>query len=116
MRAVRGLDSSSVVFPAERIERRIALTGKRMRIGRRSADRELQPEIDLAGPPADPGISRLHAMLIATAEGGWAVLDSGSANGTLVNGRDIAVGDLVALRDGDRINLGAWTAITVRRS
>jgi pSer/pThr/pTyr-binding forkhead associated (FHA) protein len=41
------------------------------------------------------------------------VLDPGSANGTLLNGREIAVGDLIPLRDGDRINLGAWTAITV---
>jgi pSer/pThr/pTyr-binding forkhead associated (FHA) protein len=43
------------------------------------------------------------------------VLDPGSANGTLVNGSEIGVGDQVALHDGDRINLGAWTAITVHR-
>jgi predicted component of type VI protein secretion system len=43
------------------------------------------------------------------------VLDPGSANGTLVNGAEIAIGDQVRLQDGDRINLGAWTAITVHR-
>jgi pSer/pThr/pTyr-binding forkhead associated (FHA) protein len=87
-----------------------------MRIGRRSAARDLEPEIDLAGPPPDPGTSRLHALLIAAADGTWAVLDPGSANGTLLNGREIVVGELVPLREGDRINLGAWTVITVRRA
>lgn len=86
-----------------------------MRIGRRSATRNLEPEIDLAGPPTDPGISRLHAVLIAAADGTWSVLDPGSANGTLVNDRALATGDLVTLADGDRINLGAWTAITVHQ-
>ena len=86
-----------------------------MRIGRRSAARDVQPEIDLAGPPADPGISRLHAVLIAAPDGSWSLLDSGSANGTLLNGREITQGDLVPLREGDRINLGVWTAITIQR-
>ena len=66
-------------------------------------------------PLADPGISRLHAVLIAVPAGHWAVLDPGSANGTLVNGAEIAIGEQVRLQDGDRINLGAWTAITVHR-
>ena len=64
---------------------------------------------------SDPGISRLHAMLIAAPDGTWSVLDPGSANGTLLNGRKIAIGDLVTLHEGDRINLGAWTVITVHR-
>ena len=54
-------------------------------------------------------------MLVAGPGGTWGVLDPGSANGTLLNGRGIAVGDLIPLRDGDRINLGAWTVITVHR-
>jgi pSer/pThr/pTyr-binding forkhead associated (FHA) protein len=115
MRMKRTLAGPSVAFPADSEERRIALAGKQMRIGRRSATRDLEPEIDLAGPPADPGISRLHAVLIAAPDGTWAVLDPGSANGTLLNGREIAIGDLITLHDGDRINLGAWTVITVHR-
>jgi pSer/pThr/pTyr-binding forkhead associated (FHA) protein len=115
MKAVRGRSGSDVAFPARAIERRIPLAGKQMRIGRRSAARELEPEIDLAQPPVDPGISRLHAMLIAAPDGTWSVLDPGSANGTFLNGRAIETGDLVALREGDRINLGAWTVITVQR-
>ena len=115
MRAVIDLYGPDIVFPAHAAERRIPLAGKQMRIGRRSPVRDVDPEIDVAGPPADPGVSRLHAVLIAAADGSWAVLDSGSANGTFLNGRKIDKGDLITLHEGDRINLGAWTAITVHR-
>ena len=115
VQAVTGPEGAAVAFPAYCAERRFQLVGNQMRIGRRSVSRGLSPEIDLTGPPADPGISRLHAVLIATPDGSWAVLDPGSANGTLVNGSEIGVGDQVPLHDGDRINLGAWTAITVHR-
>ena len=104
-----------VSCPEHYAERRFSLRGSRMQIGRRSVARGVEPEIDLTGPPADPGVSRLHAVLIATPDGGWSVLDSGSANGTLVNGNAIPTGVQVPLRDGDRINLGGWTAITVHR-
>jgi FHA domain len=115
VQAVTGPEGAAVAFPSYCAERRFQLVGNQMRIGRRSVSRGLSPEIDLTGPPADPGISRLHAVLIAMPDGGWAVLDPGSANGTLVNGSEIGVGDQVLLHDGDRINLGAWTAITVHR-
>jgi FHA domain-containing protein len=115
VQAVTGPEGAAVTFPSYCAERRFQLVGNQMRIGRRSVSRGLAPEIDLTGPPADPGISRLHAVLIATADGSWAVLDPGSANGTLVNGSEVGVGDQVPLHDGDRINLGAWTAITVHR-
>jgi O-antigen/teichoic acid export membrane protein len=111
----RSLDGLPVVFPEYGNELRFALVGKQMRIGRRSSARDLEPDIDLAATSADPAVSRLHAVLIAAPDGSWAVLDPGSANGTLLNGRKLAVGDLTALHDGDRINLGAWTVITVRR-
>ena len=113
VQAVSGPDSAAVSFPSYYAERRFRLAGSQMRIGRRSVSRGIDPEIDLTGPPADPGISRLHAVLIATPDGGWAVLDPGSANGTLVNGTEIPTGVQVPLHDGDRINLGGWTAITV---
>jgi len=115
VQAVSGPEGATVTFPSYCAERRFQLVGNQMRIGRRSVSRGLSPEIDLTGPPADPGISRLHAVLIATPDGGWAVLDPGSANGTLLNGSEIGVGDQVTLHDGDRINLGAWTAITVHQ-
>jgi pSer/pThr/pTyr-binding forkhead associated (FHA) protein len=116
VQAATGPDGADIAFPPYCAERRFQLSGSQMRIGRRSKARGLEPEIDLTGPPTDPGISRLHAVLLAAPDGSWAVLDPGSANGTLVNGREIPVGDQVPLRDGDRINLGAWTAITVHMS
>ena len=115
MELKRGLTGPAVTFPAFSTERQFQLSGKQMRIGRRSAVRGVEPEIDLSGPPVDPGISRLHLLLLSAPDGSWAVLDPGSANGTLLNGREIAPGDMIPLRDGDRINLGAWTAITLRR-
>jgi pSer/pThr/pTyr-binding forkhead associated (FHA) protein len=115
IQAEKGLSGSDLPFPARMTERRFALSGKQMRIGRRSTARGTEPEIDLSEPPVDPGISRLHALLLPAPGGFWAVLDPGSANGTLLNGREIPPGDLIPLRDGDRINLGAWTAITIRR-
>jgi hypothetical protein len=108
-----GLDPSEVPFPADYPERRISLSGDQLRIGRRSVSREVRPEIDLTGPPADPAISRLHAVLVAQPDGSWAVIDPGSENGTSVNGAELDVGDAVPLHDGDCISLGAWTAITI---
>jgi pSer/pThr/pTyr-binding forkhead associated (FHA) protein len=112
--AAGGPDAASIEFPVYCPERRFRLSGAEMRIGRRSASRGLEPEIDLTGPPADPGVSHLHAVLIAEPDGSWAVLDPGSANGTLVNGREMATGARVRLRDGDRVCVGAWTVLTIR--
>jgi hypothetical protein len=108
-----GPDAAALEFPAYCPERQFPLTGQEMRIGRRSTSRGLTPEIDLTGPPLDPGISRLHAVLVARPGLGWAVIDPGSENGTMLNGHDIATGVPVPLHDGDRIHLGAWTLITV---
>jgi hypothetical protein len=115
MKEAGGRYGPAVAFPAHSSERRVRLAGSQMRIGRRSATREAQPEIDLAGQNGDPGISRLHAVLSAAPDGTWSITDPGSANGTLLNGREIRVGQPVTLHEGDRINLGAWTVITVHR-
>jgi FHA domain len=109
-----GPDAASIEFPGYCPERRFRLTGREMRIGRRSVSRGLEPEIDLTGPPADPGVSHLHAVLIAEPDGTWAVLDPGSANGTVVNAGEIVTGVRVPLHDGDRICVGAWTVLTVQ--
>ncbi len=106
-----GPDAASLQFPAYCPQRQFRLSGTEMRIGRRSVSRGLEPEIDLAGPPADPGISHLHAVLMAE-PGGWAILDPGSANGTQVNGSDIPSGVKVSLHPGDRVTVGAWTVLT----
>jgi hypothetical protein len=112
--AAQGPDSATVQFPAICPERRFRLCGPEMRIGRRSASRGLEPEIDLTGPPTDPGVSHLHAVLTTGQDGGWTIADPGSANGTLVNDTEIPLGSQVWLHDGDRVCLGAWTVLTIQ--
>jgi hypothetical protein len=73
--AASGPDAAAVQFPAYCPERRFRLFGPEMRIGRRSPSRGLEPEIDLTGPPTDPGVSHLHAVLVAEEDGAWAVFD-----------------------------------------
>jgi hypothetical protein len=111
--AASSQDAMALPFPGYCSERRFRLTGPEMAIGRRSASRGIEPEIDLTGPPADLGVSRLHAVLTAGPEGGWTVLDPGSENGVLVNDKPIAPGVPAALADGDRIHLGLWTVIVI---
>jgi len=109
-----GPDAAKIHFPDYCPERRFQLSGKDMRIGRYSASRGLEPEIELTGPPADPGISHLHAVLVAQPDGTWSVLDPGSSNGTRVNDDDLLTGVPYPLHAGDRICLGAWTVLTVQ--
>lgn len=111
--AAGGPGAGEIQFPGHCPERRFPLSGPQMRIGRRSISREITPEIDLTGPPSDPGISRLHAILIAQQDGSWAVVDSGSENGITVNSTEIPAGQAVPLSSGDSIYIGAWTAITI---
>ncbi|HMD95661.1 MAG TPA: FHA domain-containing serine/threonine-protein kinase [Trebonia sp.] len=116
LRAVNDQEADSISFPAHLPERRFPLAGTEVRIGRRSVSRGIEPEIDLAGPPTDTGVSRLHAKLIAgPGQHNWSVVDLRSGNGIQVNGKDVPSGETVPLRHGDRIHLGAWTVITITR-
>lgn len=115
VQAAGGPDAAGIAFPAYSPQRRFRLAGDEVRIGRRSVSTGIDPEIDLSVPPADPGVSRLHAVLLRSPDGGWCVVDPGSANGTEVNGSEIPQGQPVPLRDGDRIHLGAWTELRVVR-
>jgi FHA domain len=111
--AAGGPDVAAIAFPVYCPERSFPLNGTEVRVGRRSVARGIEPEIDLSGPPRDPGISRLHVVLIRTTDGGWAAVDPGSENGTLVNGTEIPPDSPVPLHDGDRIHLGAWTQLVI---
>jgi serine/threonine protein kinase len=115
IQAVYDSDNGSISFPGDLPERRIPLSGAEVRIGRRSVSKGIEPEIDLIGPPRDPGVSRQHAKLVPAPDGTWTVVDLGTENGITVNGRDVPSGDSVPLRPGDRIHLGAWTRITITR-
>ena len=78
MCAVNEKDTASLSFPGEQPERRIPLAGAEVRIGRRSVSLGIEPEIDLIGPPRDPGVSRLHAKLVPAPDGSWSVVDLGT--------------------------------------
>ena len=113
--AVDVADAASISFPADVTARRFPLSGTEVRIGRRSRSMRVEPEIDLTGPPTDPGVSRLHAVLTKAPDGTWSVADLGSPNGIQVNDRDVPSAKPIPLRADDRIHLGAWTLITILR-
>ena len=106
----------TITFPTDAEVREVPLTSNEILIGRRSDSKGIFPAIDLSAPPADPGVSRRHAILRLNLDG-WVVVDQGSTNGTLVRGAltPIKAGDAVRLHDGDHLNVGAWTRITLRR-
>jgi hypothetical protein len=109
------LDTGGVEFPSSYAPRRFPLDGDEILIGRRSAGRGIEPSIDLGGDPRDDAVSHRHAMLRLQADGTYAVVDLGSANGTFVDGstEPIATDEEIRLRDGSRVHIGAWTMITI---
>lgn len=98
-------------------EQQMPLNGQQITIGRRRQSTGESPDIDLAQPPEDPGVSHQHAVLVQQPDGGWTVVDQDSTNGTTVNGGDEPIQPFVPvpLQDGDRVHVGAWTTITLRR-
>lgn len=112
------LAPAGVEFPAGYTNRRFQLTGSVVRIGRDHGGGSGQaPEINLAGAPEDPAISHLHAALERQDDGSYKLRDLGSTNGTTINDEPtpIPVDGAVSLADGDRIQIGAWTTITLRK-
>jgi hypothetical protein len=92
---VRGSGASLVVLdqsgkPAERI----AITRAPVVIGRLSTNDVVLP---------DPNVSRRHAELRRAGDG-WLLVDLGSTNGTLVNGK---LATEHSLEDGDRLAFGS---------
>jgi hypothetical protein len=88
-------------------------------IGRASRSRNITPDIDLS---SDSGISRRHAQLTTDGKR-WFVEDLGSSNGTYVGGsvdalpkQPIPQGQKKEINADDRIYLGAWTRIVVRKA
>ncbi|GAA4919153.1 FHA domain-containing protein [Actinomycetospora succinea] len=114
--ARRGPDdtTSPGEFPADVEPREVRLVAEETRVGR-GGDPAARPEIDLG--ERDPGVSKLHAVLLALPRDRWVVIDAGSTNGTTLNyAEDPLTPDTpVALRSGDRIHVGAWTTLTVER-
>ncbi|MET8248483.1 FHA domain-containing protein [Streptomyces sp. NPDC005202] len=113
-----GPEAAGLNLPAYSPEQQRTLTGNQVTIGRRRQSTGDTPDIDLSVPPEDPGVSHQHAVLVQQPDGGWAIVDQNSTNGTTVNGSEEPIQPFVPvpLQDGDRVHVGAWTTITIRRS
>ncbi|MFF2726592.1 FHA domain-containing protein [Streptomyces sp. NPDC058008] len=112
-----GPEATGLNLPAYSPEQQLALSGSQVTIGRRRHSTGESPDIDLAVPPEDPGVSHQHAVLVRQPDGSWAVVDQNSTNGTTLNGAEDPIQPYVPvpLQDGDQVHVGAWTTITVRR-
>ncbi|MET9392286.1 FHA domain-containing protein [Streptomyces sp. NPDC006624] len=112
-----GPEAAGLNLPAYSPEQQRTLTGNQLTIGRRRHSTGDTPDIDLSVPPEDPGVSHQHAVLVQQPDGSWAVVDQNSTNGTTVNGSEEPIQPFVPvpLQDGDRVHVGAWTTITIRR-
>ncbi|RFU88275.1 FHA domain-containing protein [Streptomyces triticagri] len=112
-----GPEASGLNLPAYSPEQQRVLEGNQITIGRRRHSTGESPDIDLSVPPEDPGVSHQHAVLVQQPDTTWAVVDQNSTNGTTVNGGEEPIQPFVPvpLQDGDRVHVGAWTTITIRR-
>lgn len=54
----------------------------------------------------DKSVSKIHAALVMNREGTLMVADTGSTNGTYINGRRIAYGEARQVEDGDVVGFG----------
>lgn len=54
----------------------------------------------------DPSVSKMHASLVTDSEGRLSVADTGSTNGTFLNGQRIAYGKAMHLVEGDKVKFG----------
>jgi len=71
--------------------------GRRLSVGRAT-------DCDLSLPHAS--VSKIHAALVMNREGTLLVSDTGSVNGTYINGRRINYGEARQLEDGDVVGFG----------
>ncbi|MEU8761049.1 FHA domain-containing protein [Streptomyces sp. NPDC048659] len=112
-----GPEATGLNLPAYSPEQHIRLQGGQISVGRRRHSTGESPDIDLSVPPEDPGVSHQHAVLVQQPDGSWAVVDQNSTNGTTINGSADPIQPYVPvqLQDGDRVHVGAWTTITIRR-
>jgi hypothetical protein len=88
-------------------------------VGRRSVSRNIHPQVDCG---ADHGVSRRHAQLTTDGQRWWAE-DLQSSNGTFVSpagaplpDNPIPAGQRIEFAPGDRLYVGAWTRIVVRKA
>lgn len=54
----------------------------------------------------DRSVSKIHATLVMNKEGTLLVADTGSTNGTFINGRRLAYGEARQIAEGDVVGFG----------
>jgi predicted component of type VI protein secretion system len=84
-------------------------------VGRHDRLTDYKPDVDLADVDTERGVSRKHAELTYT-NGAIVLRDTGSINGTRVNGGALAVKVDCYLRDGDEVTFGGVHAVFVARA
>jgi hypothetical protein len=97
----------------------VPLRTQSLLIGRQSQSRNIHPDIDCA---SDTGVSRRQAQLTTDGQRWW-VEDLQSSNGTYVGAASgplpidpLPPGQRQELAEDDRVYVGAWTRIVVRRA
>jgi hypothetical protein len=97
----------------------IPVTAKSVLVGRPSKSRGITPEIDCGD---DTGVSRRQAQLTTDGQRWW-VEDLQSSNGTFVGQASdplpedpITPGQRRELTGDDRVYVGAWTRLVVRKA
>ncbi len=110
---------SEEVCPSPGLPMVVPLRAQSLLIGRRSVSRNIHPDIECS---ADVGVSRRQAQLTTDGQRWW-VEDLQSSNGTYVGAASgplpedpLPPGQRRELAQDDRIYLGAWTRIVVRRA
>jgi pSer/pThr/pTyr-binding forkhead associated (FHA) protein len=53
-----------------------------------------------------PSVSKIHAAMVMNREGTLLVADTGSTNGSFINGRRITPGEARQIEDGDMVGFG----------
>ncbi|WP_374947200.1 FHA domain-containing protein [Agreia sp.] len=97
----------------------VVLTQSSLLVGRTSVSRDIHPQIDCG---TDSGVSRRHCQLNTDGQRWW-VEDLQSSNGTFVGAAGdelpsdaIQPGQRREVHDGDRIFVGAWTRLVIRKA
>ena len=101
-----GTGTLNVVFPNGQS---FVMEGDHAEVGRADVAQNWHPELDVipfGGGAPDLGVSRHHARL-ERRDGGFAVIDVGSTNGTYINGRVAPYNQPVSIKDGDTLSFGA---------
>jgi hypothetical protein len=97
----------------------VVLKQSSLLVGRTSVSRDIHPQIDCG---TDSGVSRRHCQLNTDGQRWW-VEDLQSSNGTFVGAAGdelpsdaIQPGQRREVHDGDRIFVGAWTRLVIRKA